>query len=70
MDCDYDEEREESSNEVPEDEYVAAADQDALQFGFGSSNPGRNDKQGNPIITVVDRARHGLGNPPGTPGMG
>jgi hypothetical protein len=33
------------------DEYDAAAD-----LGFGSSKPGRHNKEGNPIITVVDRS--------------
>jgi CxC2 like cysteine cluster associated with KDZ transposases len=56
MDCDYSKECEESSNDILPDEYVAAADQDGLQFGFGSSKPGRNDKDGNPIITVIDRS--------------
>jgi hypothetical protein len=35
---------------------VAAADQDGVQFGFGSSNLGRSDNGGNPIITVIDRS--------------
>jgi len=35
---------------------VAAADQDGVQFGFGSSNLGRSDNDGNPIITVIDRS--------------
>ena len=39
-------------------QYVAAAEhshQDAFQLDFGSSRPGKIDKDGNPIITVVDR---------------
>jgi CxC2 like cysteine cluster associated with KDZ transposases len=56
MDCDYDEECQESSDDILQDEYAAAADHDGLQFVFGSSNPGRTDKDGNPIITVVDRS--------------
>jgi hypothetical protein len=35
---------------------VAAADQDGVQFAFGSSNLGRSDNYGNPIITVIDRS--------------
>jgi hypothetical protein len=34
-----------------DDEYDAAAD-----LGFGSSKPGRHDREGKPIITVVDRS--------------
>jgi hypothetical protein len=56
MECDPNEECQESGDDVLQDEYAAAADQDALQFGFGSSNPGRNDQEGNPIITVIDRS--------------
>jgi len=56
MDCDYDEECQESNNDILEDEYAAATNQDELQFGFGSSNPGRSDADGNQIITVVDRS--------------
>jgi hypothetical protein len=33
------------------DEYDTAAD-----LGFGSSKPGRHNKEGNPIITVIDRS--------------
>ena len=33
-----------------------------MHLGFGSSKPGRNDKEGHPIITVVDRSGiHGIG---------
>jgi hypothetical protein len=56
MDCDPNEEFQESSDDVLQDEYAAAADQDAPQLGFGSSNPGRNDHEGNPIFTVIDRS--------------
>src|ERR1700675_4608512 len=37
-------------------EYPAAADQGSFQLGFGSSKPVRNDKDGNPVITIVDRS--------------
>jgi hypothetical protein len=54
--CDYDEEYQDASDSNLQDEFAAATDEDALQFGFGSPNPGRNDENGNPIITVVDRS--------------
>jgi|SRR5882757_102678 hypothetical protein len=56
MECDYDEGCQENGNSIQQDEYAAGADQDALQFGFGSSNAGHNDKNknGDPVITVVD----------------
>ena len=55
---DYDEEIQESGDDNLPDDYGpdAAVDQDGLQFGFGSSRPGRKDKDGNQIITVVDRS--------------
>jgi hypothetical protein len=56
MDFDYGEECESSSDDILADEYPAAVEQDAFQFGFGSSKPGRNDKDGNPILTVIDRS--------------
>jgi hypothetical protein len=64
MDCNYDvghnydKKLQESGNDDLPDNYApeAAVDQDGLQFGFGSSKPGRKDKDGNQIITVVDRS--------------
>jgi len=56
MDLDYEEEYEGSSDDVAAGEYLAAADQAAFQLGFGSSKPGQNDKDGNPIITIIDRS--------------
>jgi len=59
MDFDYEEECKGSSDDIPADEYYeysAAVGQDAFQLGFGSSKPGRNDKDGNPVITVIDRS--------------
>jgi CxC2 like cysteine cluster associated with KDZ transposases len=56
MDFDYGEECESSSNNILADEYLAAVEQDAFQFGFGSSKPGQNDKDGNPIITIINRS--------------
>jgi CxC2 like cysteine cluster associated with KDZ transposases len=56
MDFDYGEECESSSNDILADEYLAAVEQDAFQFGFSSSKPGQNDKDGNPILTIIDRS--------------
>ena len=56
MDFNDEEECEGSSDEILADEYSAAANQDAFQLGFGSSKPGRTDKDGNPVITIVDRS--------------
>jgi hypothetical protein len=56
MDFDYEEECEDSSDEILADEYPAAAGQEAFELGFGSSKPGRNDKENNPVITVIDRS--------------
>ena len=56
MDFDYDEESEGSSDDILADEYPAAADQGAFQLGFGSSKPGQNDKDSDPVITIVDRS--------------
>ena len=56
MDVNYKEECKESSNDILTDEYLAAADQEAFQFGFGSSNPGWNDKDNNPVITIINRS--------------
>ena len=54
INCDYNKERQESSDDSLQDEYEAASDRH--QLGFGSSNPGRNDDSGNPIISVIDRS--------------
>jgi hypothetical protein len=47
---------EEAGEGVLQDECAAAGDQDGVQLSFGSSNPGRSDSDGNPIITVIDRS--------------
>jgi len=54
MDFDYEEECKDSSDDILADENLAA-DQE-FQFGFGSSKPGRNDKDNNPLITIIDRS--------------
>jgi hypothetical protein len=56
MDFDNEEEFEGGSDDILADEYQAAVDQDVFQFGFGDSRPGQKDKDGNPIITIVDRS--------------
>jgi len=54
MDFDYEEECKDSSDDILADENLAA-DQE-FQFGFSSSKPGRNDKDNNPLITIIDRS--------------
>ena len=62
MDFDYEEEYEGSSDDMLANKYPAAANQGAFQLGFGSSKPGQNDKDGNPVITIIDRSSiHGIG---------
>ena len=56
MDFDYGEESNGSSNDILEEEHLAPVDQGAFQFGFGSSKPGQNDKDGNPVITIINRS--------------
>jgi hypothetical protein len=56
MDFDYEEESDGSSDDILADEYLAVADQGAFQLGFGSSKPGRNDNDCNPVITIIDRS--------------
>jgi len=52
----YMEEYEGSSDDILADEYPAAADQEEFQLGFDSSKPPKNDDNGNPIITVINRS--------------
>lgn len=54
MDRDCNEDCQDSSDNGLQDEYEATADHHEL--GFGSSNPRRNDDDGNPIISVIDRS--------------
>jgi len=56
MDFDYEEEFEGSSDDMLADECQAAAEQGPFQLGFGSSRPGQNDKDGNPVLTIIDRS--------------
>ena len=56
MDFNHEEAYENSSNDMLADEYSPVVDQGAFQFSFGSLRPGQNDKDGNPIITIIDRS--------------
>jgi len=56
VDFNYEEEFKGSSDDILADKYPAAIDQDAFQLGFGSSRPGKNDKDGNQVITIIDRS--------------
>jgi hypothetical protein len=56
VDFDDEEEFEGGSDDFVADEYQGAVDQGAFQLGFGDSRPGQKDKDGNPIITIVDRS--------------
>ena len=56
IDFDYEEECEGSGEDILADEYPAAVDQGAFQLGFGSSKAGHNNKNGSPVITVIDRS--------------
>ena len=55
-DSDYEEEYEGSSNDILAGEYLVAVKQDTFQFGFSSSKPGWNNKDGNLVVTVIDRS--------------
>jgi hypothetical protein len=55
-DFDYEEEYEGSGDEILVDEYPATANWEAFQLGFGNSKPGKNDSDGNPILTIIDRS--------------
>ena len=56
MDFNYEEESEGSSDDILADEDLGPVDQGTFQFGFGSSKPGQNGKNGDPVITVIDRS--------------
>jgi len=55
-DSNYEEEYEGSSDDILAGDYLAAIKQDTFQFGFSSSKPGRNDKDGNLVVTVINRS--------------
>ena len=62
MDFEYGEECESSGDDILANEYPSAVDRGAFQPGFGSLKPGQNDKDSNPVITIVDRfGVHGIG---------
>ena len=56
MDFDYEKECKGISDDTLVDEYLAAVQQDAFQLGFGSSKAGKTDKDGNPVIIIIDRS--------------
>jgi hypothetical protein len=56
MDFDYKEENKGSSDDMLVGEYPTVVDQGAFQLGFSSSRPGQNDKDSNPVITIIDRS--------------
>jgi CxC2 like cysteine cluster associated with KDZ transposases len=56
MGFDYEEECEGSSDDILADGYPAAVDQGVFQLGFNSSKPGKSNKNGGPVITVIDRS--------------
>ena len=56
MESEHEEEHESSNDDILADEYPAAIDQGAFQLGFGCSKPGENNKDGSPVITVIDRS--------------
>lgn len=56
MDFGYEEECEGGSDDILADEYLATVDQDVFGLGFSTSNSGQSDKDGNPVIVVIDRS--------------
>ena len=56
VDLDYEEECEGSSDNILVGDYLPVVNQEALPLGFGSSKPGKNDKDQNPIVTIIDRS--------------
>jgi hypothetical protein len=56
MDFDYEDEFEDSSDDVLADEYPEVVGQGQFQLGSGSSKSGQNNKVGDPVITIIDRS--------------
>jgi len=56
MDFSDEEECDDSSDDIPADECPAVVDQEAYEPGFGGSKAGKNDRDGNPVITIIDRS--------------
>jgi hypothetical protein len=56
MDLNYEKECKGSSDNMLADEHQVAVEQDTFQLSFGSSRSGQNDKDGNPVITAIDRS--------------
>lgn len=54
MDFYYGGEFEDGSDDILADECPVAVDRGPFQFGFGASETGDNDKDGDPVITIID----------------
>jgi len=55
MDFSDEEECNDSSDDILADECPTVVDREAFEPGFGSK-AGKNDKDGNPVITIIDRS--------------
>ena len=55
MDFSDEEEFDDSSDDIVVDECPTVVDREAFEPGF-SSKAGKNDKDGNPVITIIDRS--------------
>jgi len=55
MDFSDEEECNDSSDDILADECLTVVDREAFEPGFGSK-AGKNDKDGNPVITIIDRS--------------
>ena len=55
MDFSDEEECDDSSDDILADECLTVVDWEAFEPGFGSK-AGKNDKDGNPVITIIDRS--------------
>jgi|SRR5882757_1394680 len=56
MDCDHDEECQESEDDSLQDKCASAADPVGVESDFCGSKPGPKDEEGNRVITVIDRS--------------
>jgi len=56
MDFSDEEECNDSKDDILADECPAVVDQEAYKPGFGGSKAGKNDKDGNLVITIINRS--------------
>jgi hypothetical protein len=56
IDFSYEEECKGGSDNILADEYLATVDQDTFGLGFSTSNSSQSDKDGNPVIVIIDRS--------------